>query len=217
MRPWGWWTHRRASMTVAWIGSQAPAVASALVPEDPKPPRSGKSTQGGSSQVLAVQDLGGRRIGHVGVLRSRICAYSAQKSSFWQNITIGAHHGSREGLRQETPSGGPANAKLHFIALFQIITSFPACHRLMVLRDASDSFQQFHDCLLGRSQFHHRHEILPSGHHQKGTQNLIRALHQCGEVLTSGAVTPGKPVLHGLLVRPGPTGHDLYAFAAGPG
>ena len=60
-----------------------------------------------------------------------------------------------------------------------------------------------------------------AGSHSEATaasfDEVVSAASDFGEPLTSGAVAPAKPVLHGLLVRPGPTGPDFYAFGAGPG
>jgi hypothetical protein len=62
------------------------------------------------------------------------------------------------------------------------------------MSNALNDLQQLHDRLFGRGQLHRRHEILPTGHHQKGAQDLIRALHEYGEVLPTRAVAARKPV-----------------------
>lgn len=109
---------------------------------------------------------------------------------------------------------------VRLIIIYQLF-SYTCCEGSAIavinLGDTPNGGQQVHNGPLGRSQLHDRHQILAAGPDKKGTQNFIRALHEDREVFTTRSVAPGKPVLHSLLIRPGPAGHDLYARAASPG
>ena len=75
--------------------------------------------------------------------------------------------------------------------------------------------QQFFNRLLGRYEFDCYHKFFPPRHRKECAKYVVRVSDQRNEVFAARAVLASEPVLHRLLVRPGPGRDDPDPTSAG--